>query len=88
MFGTAPDILDFRSWIIRVEQERCRTSEAGVRRVSIWSWISMAEDVASVRAEIKAWERGFLDKHERNPTVEDIRENQLIGTSSSRLVLN
>ncbi|KIK70803.1 hypothetical protein GYMLUDRAFT_148856 [Collybiopsis luxurians FD-317 M1] len=36
----------------------------------------MAQDVASVRAEIKAWERRFLDEHGRGPTVDDIRENQ------------
>ncbi|KAJ4485926.1 hypothetical protein J3R30DRAFT_3282898 [Lentinula aciculospora] len=37
-----------------------------------------SEDVASVRAEIKAWERSFYSKNERNPTVDDIRANQQI----------
>ncbi|KAF9076085.1 hypothetical protein BDP27DRAFT_1358150 [Rhodocollybia butyracea] len=38
------------------------------------------EEVASVRSEIKAWEREFQVKHERAPTVDDIREDQYIAS--------
>ncbi|KAK1228503.1 hypothetical protein PQX77_008443 [Marasmius sp. AFHP31] len=35
-------------------------------------------DLASVRAEIKAWERSFKDENDRLPSVDDIRRNSSI----------
>lgn len=39
---------------------------------------SMAE-LPLVRAEIKAWERSFKAEHGRPATVDDIRQNNVIG---------
>ncbi|KAG7098976.1 hypothetical protein E1B28_000863 [Marasmius oreades] len=35
-------------------------------------------DVASVRSEIKTWERSFKEEHGRHPSVEDVRNNPSI----------
>jgi len=37
------------------------------------------DDLATVRAQIKNWERSFKEKHGRPPTVNDIKENHHIG---------
>ena len=42
----------------------------------------LAMDVASVRAEIKAWERDFRAKHGRDPSVQEIKDQPAIGMSS------
>ncbi|KAE9400523.1 hypothetical protein BT96DRAFT_1018723 [Gymnopus androsaceus JB14] len=36
------------------------------------------ESLSALKAEIKAWERNFQGKHQRAPTVEDIRKNSNI----------
>ncbi|KAF5352433.1 hypothetical protein D9756_006039 [Leucocoprinus leucothites] len=38
----------------------------------------MSSDLASVRAEVKAWERSFRETNGRNPTVDDIKKQQTI----------
>jgi len=45
---------------------------------------TMAE-LASVRAEIKAWERSFKEFNGRAATVEDVRQNSAIGSSDLNL---
>jgi hypothetical protein len=47
-------------------------------------------DLATVRTEVKAWERDFRSKYGRDPSVQDIRDQPLIGLSfaSTRRVLN
>lgn len=37
------------------------------------------DDLATVRAQIKSWERSFKEQHGRPPTVNDIKENNHIG---------
>jgi hypothetical protein len=39
--------------------------------------------VASVRSEIKAWERSFKDSHGREPSVQDIKAQPAIGPSTA-----
>ena len=36
-------------------------------------------DVATVRAEIKAWERSFKEDNGREATIQDIKDNPAIG---------
>lgn len=38
-------------------------------------------DLASLRAEIKVWERVFKAEHQRNPTIDDIKSLPKIGQS-------
>jgi len=40
---------------------------------------SPMDDLATVRAEIKSWERSFKEQHGRPPTVSDIKENKGVG---------
>jgi hypothetical protein len=40
--------------------------------------------MSDVKGELKAWERQFHEKWGRKPTVEDIKKDPVIGTSSSR----
>ncbi len=41
----------------------------------------MSSDVATIRAEIKAWERSFKETNGREPTIEDIKKQPTIGVS-------
>jgi hypothetical protein len=40
----------------------------------------MPPSLATVKAEIKTWERAFRAKHDRNPTRDDIKARKDIGT--------
>jgi len=42
---------------------------------------SMSSELASVRAEIKTWERGFRNTNGRNPTIDDIKQQPTVGAS-------
>lgn len=42
---------------------------------------SMSTELASVRAEVKAWERNFKQENGREPTVDDIRKQPSVGVS-------
>ncbi|KAH0838157.1 hypothetical protein J3R83DRAFT_6408 [Lanmaoa asiatica] len=42
----------------------------------------MSDSLALVRAEIKTWERDFVSRHGRDPTVQDIRDQPPIGAPS------
>ena len=39
----------------------------------------MPPSLATVKAEIKTWERAFRAKHDRNPTRDDIKARRDIG---------
>jgi len=39
-------------------------------------------DLATVRAEIKSWERSFKETNGRPPSVDDIKQNDAIGVSN------
>jgi hypothetical protein len=41
------------------------------------------DDIPSLRAELKAWEREFKTDHGREPSVDDIKERPSIGASHS-----
>lgn len=43
-------------------------------------------DAQTLRTEIKSWERAFKAKHDRTPTVQDIKDNPEIGASRRHLV--
>jgi hypothetical protein len=43
----------------------------------------MSTELASVRAEVKAWERNFKRENGRDPTVDDIRKQPAVGVSCS-----
>lgn len=49
---------------------------------------SLVMDVASLRAEIKAWERDFRSKHTRDPTIQEIKNQPAIGIASSLFSCN
>jgi hypothetical protein len=44
---------------------------------------SMSSELATARAEVKAWERSFKQENGREPTVDDIRKQPAVGASHS-----
>lgn len=40
-------------------------------------------DLSAIRAEIKNWERSFKQTRNRPPTVDDIKQDNVIGKFSS-----
>ena len=64
----------YRGLCLPLYLHRVQNTSVGLNRVEM-------DNVASLRAQIKAWERDFKSKFARDPTVQDIRDQPAIGVS-------